>query len=478
MPDEENSPNTRSSYLLDGRRVTVSDLLNADLIKPGEALKFTRPRIGKTHDAKVTAAGGVEYDSHEFKSPSSAAAAAAEIRACDGWHAWTVVSTGVTLDGLRQNLLDQVAASPLEESNNSVTDLIAPRVKRHEFLKNARRMADEGNPVAISVRNLLDWWGAKSRGYVISQQIEADLANHDLITAPSFRKVSFGSTVQLVGASHEVEDAEVEEPTESASVTVITTKIPLEVVEDELEVGLTVGNVDAALTGVTFVSPNSNFDEAITQMVINDFSQVAVLSGKHNLRGAVTWQSITRARHANPSATFADAIISAQSVSYDHELIDILPVLTDRDFVFVLNDKKEVAGIVTTADVVNAYGELAIPFFLIGELDQRLRQVISRNFDLEDVKDQCNSDGRKPITTFDDLAFGDYQWVLQNPKSWTTLGWPLDGAVFSSRLEEIRIIRNDVMHFNPDPPGPDAVQKIRNMIKLIRDYGDVNDAGH
>ena len=44
--------------------------------------------------------------------------------------------------------------------------------------------------------------------------------------------------------------------------------------------------------------------------------------------------------------------------------------------------------------------------------------------------------------------------------------------VFVKRVDELREIRNDLMHFNPDPLPEDAVQKIRHMITLLREYGD------
>jgi hypothetical protein len=91
----------------------------------------------------------------------------------------------------------------------------------------------------------------------------------------------------------------------------------------------------------------------------------------------VTWQSIAYARHANPDAGFADAIIPAREARYDQELVEVLPDLEAWDFVFVRDEKNAVAGIVTTADVVGKYRELSTPFILIGELDQVLRQLIS-----------------------------------------------------------------------------------------------------
>jgi CBS domain-containing protein len=170
--------------------------------------------------------------------------------------------------------------------------------------------------------------------------------------------------------------------------------------ENDLDVGLTVGNLKSALNGVTSVAPNATFDEAITLMLLNGYSQLAVLSGSHTLRGAITWQSIAYARNSNPHASFAAAIVRAHEARYDQELVEILPDLETWDFVFVRNEKNEVAGIVTTADVVGKYRELSTPFILIGELDQVLRQLIARTFTLQDVTSLCDSDGSRSVKVF------------------------------------------------------------------------------
>ncbi|MGH3600374.1 MAG: hypothetical protein ACRDQH_08870, partial [Pseudonocardiaceae bacterium] len=234
---------------------------------------------------------------------------------------------------------------------------------------------------------------------------------------------------------------------------------------------LTLGNLPSALGGVASVAHDATFEKAITSMLLNDYSQLAVLAGKHSLRGAITWKSIAQARHQKSSATFKDAIVQAAEFRYDKELIDVLPALELADFIFVRDEKNAVAGIVTPVDVVRAYGELATPFFLIGELDRLLRQVICRTFDLEEVTSRCGPSAQPP-KSFDDLAFGDYQRVLENADSWRKLGWPLDRPTFVKRLDELRQLRNDIMHFNPDPVPADAVDKLRNFIKLLHEYCD------
>jgi CBS domain-containing protein len=453
MTDQVDAQETRSAYLLDGRRVTIADLISAGLLAAGDALRFRRPRIGQTYKSAVTADGALSLDGGQvFRSPSRAAAVAADMPAVDGWHAWAVVSSGRSLDSLRQEFLDQVAAG--SAGDITAAESAAPGAQdRYEWLKEARALADAKDPVEIAVRDLLARWDAKARGARINQRIEADLANHGLATSPSFRKVTIDARVHLITAS---QDAEITGSGDDGN---------------ELDVGLTIGNLPSALSGVVSVPPTATFDQVITTMVLNGYSQLAVLSGSHTLRGAVTWQSIAYARHASPTASFADAIVPAREARYDQELVEVLSELEAWDFIFVRDEKNAVAGIVTTADVVGAYRELATPFFLIGELDQVLRQLISRTFTVEEVTSLCDLDGSRAIESFDDLEMGDYQRVLENPDRWAKLGWPLDRGTFIKRLDELRVVRNNVMHFNPEPVPAEAVEQLRYILKLLRDFG-------
>lgn len=128
----------------------------------------------------------------------------------------------------------------------------------------------------------------------------------------------------------------------------------------------------------------------------------------------------------------------------------------------------------TTADVVAEFRELSTPFLLIGELDQVLRRLISQTFTLQEVTSLCDSDGSRSIKSFDDLDMGDYQRVLENPDRWAKLGMPLDRATFIKRLDDLRVIRNNVMHFNPEPLPGNAVERLRYILKLLRDFGGLS----
>ncbi|MFC3451299.1 restriction system modified-DNA reader domain-containing protein [Amycolatopsis speibonae] len=451
----------RSMHLIGGRRVRVSDLVDADLIKRGERLRFTRSRIGATYDATVTGEGRIrlEPDGEEFRSPSRAAMVAAGMRAVDGWHAWQVVDQDRILDAVRQELLDRAISTAAAAVNRQNEDLERQRI--HARLRAARSHADERNPERFSVRELLALWGVTERGDQVSQ-IETDLANHGLVTSPSFRAVTLDTVVTLTTPPDEMDESAAAGRTEMDNLPTAEDDEG----EDDLNVRLTVGNL-SPLSGVESVGPNSTLEEAITKMLLNDYSQLAVLSGPRTLRGAVTWRSIAEAIHRKPGASVADAIDSrVEDVPYDRDLFEVLPMLQQRDFVFVRNETNVVAGIVTTADVARRYGELATPYFQVGELDQTLRWILGRSFDVESIRPYCN----RQVESFDQLTIGDYQRVLENNNAWEQLGWPLDRSVFIGRLNTIRDIRNKVMHFHPDPIQEDAVEKLRQFNRLLHQY--------
>jgi CBS domain-containing protein len=326
--------------------------------------------------------------------------------------------------------------------------------RRAAWLAEAKTRAGTKEPVGVTVRQLLGYWNQKRRGSRVAQQVETDLTNRGLVTLPDFLSVTIDEVVYLVDAPKESE-ATAGPAAEEAD-------------RGNHDVGLKVGHLPSALGGVLAVKPEASYEEAVTKMLLNDYSQIAVMPTPHSLKGAVTWRSIAQARHADPDGGVRAALVPAHRAAYDDELIDILPTLAAFDFVFVTGPDRDVRGIVTTADVVTAYGDLATPFLLIGELDQTLRRVVEGAFVLDEVVDRCGEGRSEKIGSFDDLTMGDYQRVLENPACWARLGWPLDRAVFVARLDEIREIRNDVMHFDPDPLPDDAIPKLRNFLRVLR----------
>jgi len=448
----------RDGYLLRGRRVLIADLVQSGLLNPGTELVFKRPRLGTSFTAVVTDDGRLRVDGRPYPSPSSAATAAAG-GSLDGWHAWQVAPNGEFLDTLRQRLLDQVAESQRARTGDIDDADNRDAQSHHEFLKDAREQAEKGVPRTMSVRSLLAQWNADGRTQAASEQLAADLENHGLMTEPPFLRVGLDSNVTIVERPVEPVDA-------------LSTDGADKTADEDADTGLTLGNIPSANLGVTSISPQSTYEQAVTLMLLNDYSQLAVMTGPRAVPRAVTWQSIAQERYANPDGGLAGAIVDASTRHFETDLVDVLPLLEREDFVFVKDSTNTITGIVTTSDVVRAYGQLATPFFLIGELDRTLRRTLAQAFSLDQVRGICNPNGSR-IQSFDDLTMGDYQTVLSNQGCWSSLDWPLDRTMFIERLDELRQLRNDLVHFNPDPIPRTTVERVKHMIQLLKVYGGI-----
>ncbi|WP_456823771.1 restriction system modified-DNA reader domain-containing protein [Cellulomonas sp. P5_E12] len=419
----------RNGYLFEGRRVRMTDLLDARILEPDTELEFVRPRAGRSYYAILRADGRIELENgRAYNAPSRAAVAAVGSGSFDGWFAWRVKETGEFLADAREQLLDRAAADAKARLGGAALDTTT----HHDFLKDARARARAGDPVSPSVEELLHIWGATSRSELVVERISTDLENYGLTTDPNFFKVSLDTPVKLI-------EIVAEDPL-AADVVDVDVNTSMEIGDFDgpvrEEVGLTLGHLPSSNVGVKGIHPQASIDEAITRMLIDDFSQLPVMQKKddRSVRHAVTWQSIARAWHIDKSAELSDAFVVAQAYRFDTELIDVLDVLQKQGFVLVQDATNVITGIVTAADVVGAYGDLASPFFLIGELDRLLRRLVSDSFSLDQVNAACAAGGRKRHESFTNLSFGDYQSILSANENWSSLGWPLERAVAALRV--------------------------------------------
>jgi CBS domain-containing protein len=326
----------------------------------------------------------------------------------------------------------------------------------------------------MSVRELIGIWGARGRDFEVKERVDADLANNGMTTEPDFRAVALDDTVAIVLTAQTTAAGVPAPPVEDSSGPPATSgQLNLAVGDDEgaWDHGLTIGNLPSASKKVCSVAPDATFEEAITLMLIEDYSQLAVMTGPRELRGAVSWKSLAKSRNADPNAKLSAAIIKAAPVPYTADLIGMLPVIQSQEFVFVSGVDRSVTGIVTLADVVEVYGQMASPFFMIGRIDQSLRRIIEATFAMDDIISLCDPDGLRDLSSAEQLTMGDYRRIFENPDCWTKLGWPLDRKRFSARLDEIAKIRNNIMHFNNDPLPGDVVSMLQNFIDLLQDYG-------
>ena len=90
---------------------------------------------------------------------------------------------------------------------------------------------------------------------------------------------------------------------------------------------------------------------------------------------------------------------------------------------------------------------------------------------MREVRDSL--DAGKKVSGAANLSFGDYVRILQKQECWRKIGLPLDQKLFIKKLDEVRDIRNKVMHFNPNGLAPEDMGKLREFAGLLRQIQEV-----
>lgn len=338
-------------------------------------------------------------------------------------------------------------------------------VNREQFLHNAASRADS-NPTKISVRKLLSYWGAKRRGSYIVDRINRDLGQYNLVASPDITQTWLDDQVTITNLDSGLEPPRTPTDAEAG----IDVAAPLvEPQRMSVEATLLVGMLQSARSAIVSVRPDDDLVRAQTLMMRHDYSQLAVLSGTRDLRGAITWESIAQAQIRNHNATMQDAIVNSRPVRKSDALLALVPTIVDEGFVFVQDVDKSISGIVTTADLSNQFVDLAGPFLLLGEIERRIRLVVDSAFTVDELQAVADPrDGTRAIANAGDLTLGEHIRLLEDQERWSRLPWNLDRKIFIEILQEIKKARNEIMHFSPDPLEPDDLNTLQNFLKWIR----------
>jgi predicted transcriptional regulator len=230
----------------------------------------------------------------------------------------------------------------------------------------------------------------------------------------------------------------------------------------------------AAGTPPISVTRNDRVLEAITIMLQHDYSQLPVMQSPRDVDVAlISWKSIGEAAKVhNKECSLVSECMDrdVEILRDDTPLLKALQSIAEKDVVLVRNPSKGIVGLVTTTDIALEYNSLAEPFLLIREIENQLRLLIAKaGYSLEllcSVRDP-NDTGRK-IEQISDLSFGEYLRLLESPENWQYIGFNLDRKTILSRLDSVRKIRNEVMHFDPEPLSPEKLQTLRGTAQFMR----------
>jgi len=211
--------------------------------------------------------------------------------------------------------------------------------------------------------------------------------------------------------------------------------------------------LDSANNSPLMISRDATLKEAVTIMMMNNFSQLPVISSPKNVVGVVTWKSIGYAMTSGCHSLDLSGYICSDVtiVSYETPLLEAIRTIIEKEFVLVQKQDKTICGIVTIADISSQFLIMTEPFLLLEQIENHVRRLLDGKFLLAELQAFFKAgDTEKEVEHIDDLNFGDYIRLIEKPAHWEKLKLPLERTHFIKQLDTIREIRNDIMHFNPE----------------------------
>ena len=336
----------------------------------------------------------------------------------------------------------------------------------------AEQAHENGKSKMVRVKDLLSWFNAQRRGVLVVREIRSALRKAKLVTVPDFEVAYIDQRIKLKRVESVAKPPRISKHivleehgagSDSAYTAVVGGSVP--------DPAPRIGMLKAANTVPVTVKRDTEVSEAVTIMLMNDYSQLPVMQGDRNVDGMISWRSIGKTRIGDGKACkyVRDCIEKVEIISSDTHLFEAVKIIAQKEVVLVRNNENKIAGLVTTSDISLQFGALSEPFLLLSEIENHVRRLIDGKFSLEELKATRDpNDANRKIDNVANLTFGEYIRLLDKPANWARLGYDLSRAECTKRLREIGRIRNDVMHFHPDGISPQDMDLLRDTRKFLQ----------
>jgi hypothetical protein len=194
------------------------------------------------------------------------------------------------------------------------------------------------------------------------------------------------------------------------------------------------------------------------------------MTSERDVKGIVSWSSLGSQMGLGKECKHVrDCMVAHKEISSDTYIFAAVDDIIANQYVLVRNTDGIISGIVTTSDLSLQFRQLGEPFLLLGEVENYIRRMIQDKYTQDELKAACNpSEKEREIQSISDLTLGEYLRLIENPDKWNKLNVLIDRELFIKKLDEIRRIRNDVMHFDPDGIAPDDVERLRDFVRLMQ----------
>jgi CBS domain-containing protein len=379
------------------------------------------------------------------------------------------------------------------------------------------RLVEEKPINRVRVRRLLALAGAERRGWAIMRRIAEALDDQGLETNPDFRSAWIDGLVSIrlkgdpntedASGAHvpppdsdiPTEDQEIDpfsedpcpdveianedgavplannlsSPDGNQGVIEIPVAAPIDPPPSVLAPGdpvRRISSIASANRGVVSVLLTDPLKVATTLMRFEGYSQLAIMQSEREVRGVISWESIAKRSMLKPEPTLvSDCRVDAQVIDADGSLFEALPTIEKFDYVLVRSKEKKITGIVTASDLAVELRSLSYPFMSIGTIEGLIRRKLHPHITVTDLALLEEHSKARIDSDVSAMTFGENVRLLERDDIWIRLNVDIDKKQFTKRLLIIRDIRNDVMHFNPDPLGPNQKRELDQMEDFLRE---------
>ena len=299
-------------------------------------------------------------------------------------------------------------------------------------------------------------FGVRVRNHDNVARISANLAEAEVTTVPSFTTCAGGAELHLIKAGFAPAAGQADDD-----------ELPPAALPHR---ALRVGDLPSARAGLVSVSSGTDLATVTLLMRTKNYSQIPIIDGTSALCGVLTWSSIALRLETGQQPTLASAMVtdSIPVAEVHQQLLVHLPSITTCGYLLVRANDGTFCGIVTAADVSARFEGMARPFFLIGDIEARLRKCLAV-LDQAAIAAVQHKNGKTGQIV--DLTFGQYQRLIDNEANWKQVGWtgvPRDQ--FTHRLDKVRRIRNEIAHFRPEPLTEADMCTLEEFAGLLKQY--------
>lgn len=342
-----------------------------------------------------------------------------------------------------------------------------------EQLRTITERVKKGERPKETVRTLLSWFDQHRRGQHVVNNIRAVLDFVLLKTDPDFELAFFDGPVEFLPAltSNQKQTTGAASSAQANKISAVRVNEGGKLPKDPV---MRVDILEAAnRKNLCVVNRDTPLAEAITQMATKHFSQLPVMQNPREQKvGMVSWKSIGEQMAWGRDCKFVrDCMEHAEVIPWNTPLITAVSKIVEHQVVLVRGQDAAITGLITTTDLALEFRKLSEPFLLLGEIENQIRRLILSRFSVEDFQAiKAPVETGREVADFSDLTMGDYIRLLQDPDKWRRLECKLDRKTFVDRLDSVRRIRNDVMHFHPDPVEPEDIEMLQEIARFFRAF--------